>query len=144
MTFLILFDHNQQVMSPRASLGQDSALSADQHLQQQQHRHASAAAGSVVFKSLSQVIIPPDMISRHEALQRLELGQLADLDHVRQSMQGLADELFRRSELLGQCVPKTASGSQENREQISTLQATVDALRSHGAHQESGFIGFRA
>ena len=137
--------HDQQVMSPSAPLGQDSALSVNQHLQQQQqHQNASSATasaadlradGSVMFKSLSQVIIPPDLISRLEALQRLELGQLADLDHVRHSMQGMADELFRRSELLGQCVLKAAEGSKENREQIAQLQASVGELQSQGVHQ---------
>ena len=136
--------HDQQVMSPSATLGQDSALRANQHLQQQQHQRASSATasaadlradGSVVFKSFSQVIIPPDLISRLEALQRLELGQLADLDHVRHSLQGMADELFRRSELLGQCVLKAAKGSRENREQIAQLQASVGELQSQGVHQ---------
>ena len=136
---------NLQVMSPRAPLGQNSALSANQHLQLQQHQHASAAAasaadlradGSVVFKSLSQVIMPPDLISRLEALQRLELGQLADLGHVRRSVQGMADELFHRSELLGLCVMTAAEGSKENREQIAQLQASVGALQSQGVHQD--------
>ena len=130
---------NLQVMSPRAPLGQDSALSANQHLQLQQHQHASAAAasaadlradGSVVFKSLSQVIMPPDLISRLEALQRLELGQLADLGHVRRSVQGMADELFHRSELLGLCVMTAAEGSKENRQSALCSRKVYTRTRS--------------
>ncbi len=74
-----------------------------------------------MFKSPSQIIIPPDLISRLEALRVLELGHLADLDPVPQSMsmQGLADELLRRSKLRGQCVSRAAEGSNENRKQAS-------------------------
>ena len=131
--------HNQQVMSPRAPLGQTSA-NTQQHRQQTAATESAgniAADGSVVFRSLSQVVLPADMVSRLQALQNLELGQLADLDHIRQGMQALADELVRRSELLGQCVQRAANGTLEDRENIQSLHQALQALQQSDAHHQT-------
>ena len=131
--------HDQQVMSPRAPLGQTSA-NTQQHRQQTAATESAAniaADGSVVFRSLSQVVLPADMVSRLQALQNLELGQLADLDHIRQGMQALADELVRRSELLGQCVQRAANGTLEDRENIQSLHQALQALQQSDAHHQT-------
>ena len=86
-----------------------------------------AADGSVVFRSLSQVVLLADLVLR----------QLADLDDIRQGMQALADELARRSELLGKCVQRAASGSMEDRETTQGLQQTLQALQQRDAHHQS-------
>ena len=104
----------QQVMSPRApNPGLTSAAALQQQQLQQAASSGDQADTSVVLRQLSQVIVPADLISRLETLKEagVQLGQMASLDHVRQHMREIADELFRRSELLGQCVLRTASGS---------------------------------
>ena len=92
--------------------------------------------GSVVFRSLSQVVLPADLLLRLENLQRVELGTLADFDNIRQGMNALADELVRRSELLGQCVQKAACGTIEDRENIKCLQQALQVLQDNDVHQQ--------
>ncbi|CAE7467613.1 GIP, partial [Symbiodinium sp. CCMP2592] len=96
-----------------------------------------AADGSVIFRSLSQVVLPAELVSRLQALQGLELGQLADLDHIRQGMQALADELVRRSELLGQCVQRAAEGTLEDRRNLQSLHHSMQTLQQNDAHHQN-------
>ena len=108
--------HNQQVMSPTAQTTTPQAHSTV-HISSpsqpapstSQHQPAAAAAaaaatashavqattqadGSCVWKQLSQVAIPSELLSRLEAVRTTVLRQLQDLDHVRAGLTGLADE----------------------------------------------------
>ena len=123
---------NQQVMSPTVH----SCATAQQHTQATAEE-ATASNSALVFRQMSQVVIPAELVSRLEQLRAVELGQLTNLGQVRQGLKDVAEELVRRSELLGTCVQRIAEGEEESRTSIQQLQAEVLQLRQNDVHQRS-------
>ena len=125
--------HQQQVLS---SPSVHSCATAQQHAQATAEE-AAESNSALVFRQMSQVVIPAELVSRLEQLRAVELGQLTNLGQVRQGLKDVADELVRRSELLGTCVQRLAEGEEESRTSIQQLQAEVLQLRQNDVHQRS-------
>ena len=113
--------HNHQVVSPSLALGASQASASNLQLDTASAAHASSS-GSIRLQQVSQMVIPQELLQHH-----LQLGQMPDIEHLRNAMHAVASDLEGRSNRLARAVQFQMGGVTSLQDHLTDLQRQTAA-----------------